>query len=109
MWESSCEKVRTRVVIDINAASSSHVAPSAAYNGHRLRMASANESNSKMRSCRTTRIGATAIDSLHGVTVHGLVLNDVDPQLLGRGVGALSHSYTPGEVRALPPHVVNGG
>jgi tyrosine-protein kinase len=50
---------------------------------------------------------AAAIDSLYGVTVHGMVLNDVDPQLLGRGVGALAQSYPP--IRALPPHVVDGG
>jgi capsular exopolysaccharide synthesis family protein len=50
---------------------------------------------------------AAAIDSLHGVKVHGLVLNDVDPQLLGRGIGALAQSYP--QVRALPPHVVDGG
>ena len=50
---------------------------------------------------------AAAIDSLRGITVHGLVLNDVDPQLLGRGVGALAASYP--LVRALPPHVVDGG
>jgi capsular exopolysaccharide synthesis family protein len=47
---------------------------------------------------------AAAIDSLHGVPVHGLVLNDVDPQMLGRGVGALARNYQP--VRALPPHIV---
>jgi capsular exopolysaccharide synthesis family protein len=46
---------------------------------------------------------AAAIDSLVGITVHGLVLNDVDPQLLGgRGLGALSLHFAP---RALPPHV----
>jgi capsular exopolysaccharide synthesis family protein len=49
---------------------------------------------------------AAAIDSLHGVTVHGLVLNDVDPTLLGAGVGALAVKSQP---RALPPHIVDGG
>ena len=43
-----------------------------------------------------------AIDSLHGVTVHGLVLNDVDPTLLGRGVGALARRPM---LKALPAHV----
>jgi len=45
---------------------------------------------------------AAAIDSLSGITVHGMVLNDVDPQLLGRGVGALAANYA---TRALPPHI----
>jgi capsular exopolysaccharide synthesis family protein len=43
-----------------------------------------------------------AIDALHGVTVHGLVLNDVDPQLFGSGVGALARRPP---MKALPPHV----
>jgi capsular exopolysaccharide synthesis family protein len=50
---------------------------------------------------------AAAVDALHGVTVHGLVLNDVDPALLGRQIGALARHYP--LQRALPPHIVNGG
>jgi capsular exopolysaccharide synthesis family protein len=45
---------------------------------------------------------AAAVEALHGVTVHGMVLNDADPQLLGRGVGALAVSHA---ARALPPHM----
>jgi capsular exopolysaccharide synthesis family protein len=50
---------------------------------------------------------AAAIDALDGIPVHGLVLNDVDPQMLERGLGALRVRYP--SVRALPPHIVDGG
>jgi capsular exopolysaccharide synthesis family protein len=47
-----------------------------------------------------------AIDSLYGVKVHGLVLNDVDPRTVGHGTGELTRSYAR---RALPPHVDTQG